>query len=223
MTREPEVLDKIKVAVMEYDTGVAKSLATRAIQEKMDLLQVASALTEAIRRVGDSFGRGEVFLPELVAAGDTMKQAMSIIDAQLKRSGQERETLGTLVLGTVKGDIHDIGKAIVASLFEAGGFRVVDLGVDVDAKAFVDAVRDHRPDILGLSALLTSTASEQTIIINLLKEAGLRDGVKVIVGGGAITQDFADQIGADGYGANAVDGVEVAISLMAKRAPKVKL
>ena len=214
MTDEAEIIRKLKESILQFEAENARIWATKAVAEGVDPAKAANALTEAIREVGEAFGRGDIFLPELVSAADAMKQAMPVIEEGLKKAGKKRKTLGTLVIGTVEGDIHDIGKAIVAALFEASGFQVIDLGINVPAKAFVDAVKLHKPDLIGLSALLTTTAPQQKVVINSLQEAGLRNKVKVIVGGGAITQDFADRIGADGYGANAVEGVQVAVQLL---------
>ncbi len=139
---------------------------------------------------------------------------MPVISEALKKSGKKREVVGTIAIGTVAGDIHDIGKTIVAALFEAAGFEVIDLGIDISKEKFIEAVKEHKPDILGMSALLTTTAKEQGVVIESLKDAGIRDNVKIIVGGGAINQALADQIGADGYGATTAEGVELGLRLM---------
>jgi methanogenic corrinoid protein MtbC1 len=172
------------------------------------------ALTAAMREVGDAFGSGEIFLPELVGAADAMQKATPVLEAALRGQGKEKSNQGKVVVGTVQGDIHNIGKALVASLLTADGYDVLDLGVDVPSDKFVQAVRERRPDLLALSALLTVTAQEQRVVIEALRAAGLRDGLKVIVGGGAVTQPFAESIFADGYGESAVDAVRLAHDLV---------
>ena len=217
LSSEAEILEKLRKSILEFEPEDAEVWANKAMEEKVDPAKAVDVLIEAVREVGDAFGREEIFLPELMMAAEAMKRAMPIIEKELKNTGREREAAGTLVIGTVESNIHDIGKTIVATLFEAAGFRVVDLGVDVPSTKFVEAVKEHKPDLLGLSALLTTTAPQQVVVMKLLKEAGIRDRVKVIVGGGAITQAYADEIGADGYGVNAAEAVEVATRLLAAK------
>ena len=214
MNREAEILEALQKSVLEYELQAAEMWVKRAMGEKIDPVKVANTVTGAIRQVGDLFGRCEIFLPELTAAAEVVKRVMPVIEEGLKKVGKNREVLGILVIGTIEGDIHDIGKNIVAAQFEVTGFKVVDLGVDVPAEKFLEAVRDYEADLLGLSALLSTTAPQQRAVIEGLKKVGIRDKVKVIVGGGAITQHFADQIGADGYGANASEAIEVGMGLL---------
>lgn len=202
-----ETLQNLKKAIVEYDTGGAASWARKAIEEKMDPIEAASALTEAIKGVGDAFGRGKLWLPDLVGAADAMKSAMPILEEEIRKRGMERKGLGTVVAGTVYGDIHDIGKTMVCTLLSAEGFSVHDLGVNVTAEEFIKAVKEYKVDILALSALLSTSALEQRNIIETLKKEGLRDKVKIMVGGAAITEEFAEAIGADGYEATAPGAV----------------
>ena len=211
-----EVIENLKRAVTDYDTEGAASWARRAVTEGVAPVKAMGALTEAIRQVGDRFGQGELWLPDLVGAADAMQAAMPIIEAELKKAGAKRESLGVIVVGTVFGDIHDIGKAMVCTLLTAGGFEVHDLGVNIKAEDFLGAVDRFKADILALSALLTMTASEQRKIIEALKERGIRAKVKVMVGGGALTQEFADEIGADGYDPTAPGAVTLAKRLLGK-------
>ena len=214
MNKEEEILEKLKKSILEFEAEDARLWATKAMEEGADPKKTANVITEAIRQVGAAFGLGDIFLPELISAADAAKQAMPVISEALKKSGKKREVVGTIAIGTVAGDIHDIGKTIVAALFEAAGFEVIDLGIDISKEKFIEAVKEHKPDILGMSALLTTTAKEQGVVIESLKDAGIRDNVKIIVGGGAINQALADQIGADGYGATAAEGVELGLRLM---------
>jgi len=207
-------LEKLKTIVMDFDIDNAEQAAREAISQKVDPLEAAKALTDAIREIGDGFAKGDYFLPDLVCAAEVLKKAIPVITEEIQKQGKKSGTLGKVVIGTVFGDIHSIGKGMVATLLYAAGFEVIDLGINVRAEAFLDAVKEHKPDIIAMSALLTTTAMEQKNVIEGLKKEKLRDKVKVIVGGSSINQEFADSIGADGYGATAPDGVKVAKSLL---------
>ena len=207
-------LEKLKTIVMDFDIDNAEQAAREAISQKVDPLEAAKALTDAIREIGDGFAKGDYFLPDLVCAAEVLKKAIPVITEEIQKQGKKSGTLGKVVIGTVFGDIHSIGKGMVATLLYAAGFEVIDLGINVRAEAFLDAVKEHKPDIIAMSALLTTTAMEQKNVIEGLKKEKLRDKVKVIVGGSSINQEFADSIGADGYGATEPDGVKVAKSLL---------
>ena len=211
-----EVLENLKKAIVEYDSEEAANLARRAIQEKIDPIKILAAMTAAIRQVGDGFGKGELWLPDLVGAADAMTSATPIIEKEIKRRGITRESLGTVVIGTVYGDIHTIGKTMVATLLIAEGFVVNDLGINVTSERFVEGIKKYKADILAMSALMTMTAPEQRKVIETLKKEGLRDKVKIMVGGGAITQEFANSIGADGYDPTAPGAVKLARRLIGK-------
>lgn len=209
-----ETLENLKRAVIEYDVEGASSWAKKIVKEEIDPIKALDTLTEAIRQVGNGFGKGELWLPDLVGAADAMQAASAILEEELKRTGVKRETLGIVVAGTVFGDIHSIGKSMVCTLLTAGGFEVHDLGVNIKAEAFLEAIEHYKADILAMSALLTTTAPEQQKAINTLKEKGIRGKVKVMVGGGAITAEFARSIGADGYNPTAPGAVELARRLI---------
>lgn len=162
--------------------------------------------------VGQRFKVGEMFIPEVMRCAKAMRGAMDILRPKLIES--DIPTAGTFVIGTVKGDLHDIGKNLVLMMYEGAGFRTVNLGVDLDTEVFVNAVKEEKPDILGMSALLTTTMPRMGEVINALKEAGIRDQVKILVGGAPVTSDYAEQIGADAYGANAAMAVDVGRSLL---------
>lgn len=193
------ILENLKKAVVEYDSKGAAMWARKAVEEEVDPLRALDGLIEGIRQVGDGYGRGELFLPELVGAAAAMTSAMPIIEERIRAMRKERKSLGIIVAGTVHGDIHNIGKDMVVTLSRAEGFEVIDLGVDVGVEKFLEAVREHKPGILAMSALLTTTALVQKELIGALGKAKLRDKVKVVVGGAAVTQEFANSIGADGY------------------------
>ena len=210
-----EPYERLKRAIVEYDTEAAAEAATSVVEGGLDPLKALGVMTECIRDIGDRFGKGELFLPDLVGASGAMLSATPIIDEELKKRGEQRKGLGTVVAGTVYGDIHTIGKTMVATLLMAGGFSVHDIGVNIQPNAFIDAIKEHDADILCMSALMTMTAPEQRKTIEALKETGLREKVKVMVGGSAITQEFADSIGADGYDPIAPGAVELAKKLIA--------
>jgi methanogenic corrinoid protein MtbC1 len=205
-----EVLEDLKKAILGYDRDAAENLARKAVQEKIDPLKVLDAMTLAIRQVGDGFGKGELWLPELVGAAAAMEAATPIIEEEINRIDAKRDSLGTIVIGTVYGDIHTIGKTMVATLLTADGFVVNDLGINVSAEGFVMGIKRYHADILAMSALMTTTAPEQRKVIEILKSEGLRDEVKIMIGGGAITQEFANSIGADGYDPTAPGAVSLA-------------
>lgn len=164
--------------------------------------------------VGDDFRDGILFVPEVLMAAKAMKGGMEILRPLLVESGAPRQ--GTLVIGTVKGDIHDIGQNLVSMMMEGAGFEVVNLGINVDADKFLAAIREHQADIVGMSALLTTTMPYMQVVVDRLKEEGIRDEVVVMIGGAPVTQAFANHVGADGYGEDAATAVEVARKLMAE-------
>jgi len=209
-----DALARLKQAILGYDGDEAESLARAVVAAGIDPLRGIDAMTEAIREVGDGFERGDLWLPDLIGAAAAMKQGTPVLEAAIREAGLARKSLGRVVIGTVFGDIHDIGKSMVSTLLTANGFSVEDVGVNVTADELVAAVDRHRPDLLALSALMTMTSLEQSKVIAGLERRGLRRDVKVIVGGGAITQSFADEIGADGYDASAPGAVKLARRLL---------
>ena len=211
-----EILGNLRKAIYEYNNDLAASSAKRAVELGIDPLEALDVMTVAIREIGDAFGRGELWLPDLVGASDAMQSAVPILEEEIKRRGENRETLGVVVIGTVFGDIHSIGKTMVATLLTAAGFEVHDVGVNVHAKKFVEAIKENDADILAMSALMTTTCVEQENVIKTLEEDGIREKVKVMVGGAAVTEEFAETIGADGYDPTAPGAVELAKKLVSK-------
>lgn len=209
-----DIFQNLKKAIIEYDTERAASLAKEVIEKKINPMKALDAMTEGIRQVGDGFGRGELWLPDLAGAADAMSSAMPIIEEEIKRTGAKRVSLGTVIAGTVFGDIHSIGKTMVCTLLTAEGFEVHDLGVNIKAEEFLEATKKYNADILAMSALMTMTASEQKKVIEYLKKEGLRDKIKIMVGGGAITEEFAKDVGADGYDPTAPGAVKLARRLI---------
>lgn len=210
------VYEDLRKALIEYDKELAIASAKKVVEQEMDPVKAFEVMTDAIREIGDGFGRGDLWLPDLVGASEAMSSAVPILEEELKKKGLKRESVGIVVLGAVYGDIHTIGKTMVATLLTADGFTVHDLGVSIKPEVFVEAVRKYNADILAMSALMTTTAPEQQKTIELLKKEDLRDKVKVIVGGGALTQDFADSIGADGYDPTAPGAPKLCRRLLGK-------
>jgi len=210
------ILEELKHAVLEFDKEAAEKAARTALERGDDPVKCAEVIAEALRIIGDMYARGEAFIPELFVASRVGNAALRLLIVEIRKQGRSLQCLGKVVIGTVFGDIHSIGKDIVATLLFAEGFEVIDLGVNVKADDFLKAVKDHQPDILALSALLTTTAMEQKNVIEGLKKAGVRDRVKVLIGGSPINQEFADRIGADGYAATGPRGVKVARQLIGR-------
>ena len=198
-----ELLEKFRAALVgdsEYDE--VTGLTEQYIAEGGDAMKAIEVASEAMGEIGDLFSRFEIYLPDLMIAGEKMKRCMALLQPQIK-GGAGAGTGGKVVIGTVSGDLHDIGKNLVATMLAVGGFEVVDLGVNIPPLEFVKAGRDQRASILALSSLMTASLPYQKEVIELLKEMGLRDRLYVIVGGGPVTPEFAAQIGADGWAANA--------------------
>jgi len=211
-----EMLETLYRAVLSREPEEVARAVEEAIGAGLDpLTMIEEGLARGLREVGNLYGRGEAFLPDLIMAGEAMKEGLRLLEPLIRRRGGARR--GRVLLGTVEGDHHDIGKNIVAALLRANGFEVIDLGVDVPVEEFVEAVRRFEPDILGLSALMTTTVPLQRRVIERLEELGLRDKVKILVGGGAVTPDMAREIGADAYGRDALDAVKKAIELIKGR------
>lgn len=209
-------VDQIKKAIISFDKDLAEESLSLALESKIDSLEIFAAITDVMKTVGYNFEQRNIFLPELISASDTMQFIVPKLEEEILKSGKKREVLGTIVIGTVLGDLHTIGKQMVSTLLRANGFEVVDLGIDISAVKFIDAIKKNKADILAMSALLTTTAYEQKNVMEALEKENLRDSVKVMVGGGAVTKDFADTIGADGYDSTAPGSVRLAIELMKK-------
>jgi 5-methyltetrahydrofolate--homocysteine methyltransferase len=211
---ESEILGKLAESVELGEPEDAAALAQQALDEGLDPLKaINEGLTPGITRVGESFSCGDAYLPDLILGGEAMKSALEILEPALLDS-QEREVVGRVVLGTVKGDLHEIGKTLVGTMLTANGFHVTDVGIDQSAEDFIAAIKESGAEIVGMSALLTTTMREQQKIIDALKEAGLREQVKVMVGGAPVTQSWADQIGADGYAEDAISAIDLAYRLI---------
>jgi trimethylamine corrinoid protein len=210
-----DILEQLRNAIKEYDVDQAKHYSQEAIKAKMDPTEVIkNGPAIVLKEIGDRFANGELFLPELVAAGQAGEASIAVLNEEIAKRSQSRTSLGKYVIGTVSGDVHSIGKNIVATMLRVAGFDVTDLGIDVPTDVFIQKVKELKPEILGLSALLTTTMDEQRKIIIRLKEEGLRSKVKVMVGGASVSPEWAKEIGADSVGLDAQDAVEKALKLL---------
>jgi corrinoid protein of di/trimethylamine methyltransferase len=202
--------EQMAQAVIDGLPDRARELADEALRAGIDpLAAIDRGFKPGMDVVGEGFANGELFIPDLMMSGEALKVAISTLEPELMKRKQQREVLGKVVIGTVRGDIHEIGKTLVATMLAANGFEVHDLGVDVSSQQFVDTVREVDANVVGLSALLTTTILNQEDVILNLKEAGLRDKVQVIIGGVPASPEWAEEIGADGYAENATEAVEV--------------
>jgi corrinoid protein of di/trimethylamine methyltransferase len=209
-----EMFERLAQVVADGEPEDAEALAREALQLGLDPLEcIKEGLTPGIDRVGELFATGEYFLPDLIIGGDAMKAALDVLEPAMADS-QEREVQGRVVLGTVEGDLHEIGKTLVGTMLTANGFEVTDIGVDQPASAFVEAVKETGATLVGASALLTTTMLQQQKVVEALEEAGLRDQIKVMIGGAPVTQNWCDKIGADGYADDAIGAVAEARRLI---------
>jgi len=210
-----EQFNAMRQSIVDGAPESARESANKALALGIDPLEaINKGFVTGLNSIGEQFNRGEVFLPDLVMAGEAMKAAVAVLEPEMQKRGTQREILGKVVLGTVKGDIHEIGKSLVSTLLTASGFQVFDLGVNVPIELFVEKARDLQADLVGVSALLTTTMQGQKSVVEALDRHGLRPKVKIIVGGAPVTRDWADKIGADGYGQDAMAAVAVAKSLL---------
>ena len=212
--RDDAFSEKARQVVITGDRAEAVRLAQQAVKSGIEPFKAVDAFTEGIKIVGDTFANGNCFLPELICSGEAMKAAMEVLDCEIQKRGKARNFIGTVVIGTVKDDIHDIGKTIVTSLLDANGFHVYDLGIDVSSETFINKIEEVHPNIVALSALITTTMPYQEKVIKAVIDAGLRDEVKIIIGGAPTSEIWAEKIGADGYGKHAIDALEVSKKLM---------
>jgi len=206
-------LNELAQAVISGNAPQAKELTQQAIDEDTEVQSILNdGLIAGMSVVGDRFKKNEFYVPEVLIAARAMNQAMEVLEPQLAKAGVK--PVATVVLGTVKGDLHDIGKNLVGMMLKGGGFKVVDLGVDVAPEKFVEAVQENDASVLGLSALLTTTMVAMKDVIDAVKGSGVADKVKTMIGGAPITQNFADEIGADGYAPDAASAVDTAKELL---------
>ncbi len=214
MSNKREILEKLADSVKSGDKDAARKGAEEALKARLDPLEIVEGLSKGITELGEALKRGEVMMAQLGIGEEVMKAGMEVLKPALMESKKEVPILGKVVIGVAKGDIHAIGKTLVACMLTAVGFDVVDLGVDVPEEVFVEKVRELKPDILAVGAPMTTTTEGQRRVIEALNKAGLREKVTVIVGGKATTLNWAEEIGADTYGEDAVDALRIAKKVM---------
>jgi corrinoid protein of di/trimethylamine methyltransferase len=215
MSVNDHIFNAMAQSIIDGESEKAEKLAMRAIKMGMDPLNAINhGFVVGVEHVGKLFSSGEVFLPELVMAGEAMKTAITVLEPEMSKRGMERKISGTIVLGTIEGDIHDIGKTLVGTMLSAAGFKVFDLGVDVPVMTLVERARAENADIIGVSSLLTTTMVRQRDVVEALEDIGLRSTIKVMVGGAPVTREWVKEIGADSYSKDAVGAVAVAKELL---------
>ena len=213
-----EILENLSSAIVEGDGEKARKSAQEALQNKMDPLKaVDEGLSKGMAIVGERFEKGDAFLPELLMAADSFSAAMEVLKPEIEAQKKQLTRAGTVVIGTVKSDVHNIGKNIVATVLETNGFEVIDIGIDNPSLKFIEEAQKAKADVIALSSLMTTTMPGQKEVIETLKDLKVRDKFFVIVGGGPVSQEWADKIGADGYGSSAVQAVGLVKNLMARK------
>jgi corrinoid protein of di/trimethylamine methyltransferase len=216
MSSKSDIIENLRKAVLDLDVDRVRAGAEEAVRLGIDPIEaIDDGLAKGVRTIGDKFASGEAFLTELVMAGEAMKAGVEVLRPVILKRKLQRKSTGIVVIGTVRGDIHDIGKNIVAVMLESAGFEVNDLGVDVPPEKFLDKTKESKAQIVAMSALLTVTTPEQKNTVQAIEKAGIRKNVKVAVGGAAVTPEWAREIGAEGYSDNAVDAVELFKKLVA--------
>jgi corrinoid protein of di/trimethylamine methyltransferase len=218
------LLEAMRQSIIDGAADTARSLAEEVVRSGMVPLEaIQQGYVPGMSFVGEEFGHRRMFLPDMMASAEAMKAAMTVLEPELKRMGTERPSAGTVVLGTAKGDIHEIGKTLVGTLLGASGFRVLDLGVDVSAERFLETARDVSADVVGVSALLTTTMKGQKGVVELFDREGLRPRVKVIIGGAPVTRQWAEEIKADGFAKDAMSAVALVQRVIAQSEPARQL
>jgi corrinoid protein of di/trimethylamine methyltransferase len=214
-----ELFQAMRQSIIDGAPDTAAALARQALASGVDPLEAINhGYVEGVTYVGERFGCREMFLPDMLASAEAMKAAVAVLDPEIRKLGSARTVLGRVVLGTAKGDIHDIGKNLVGTMLSASGFEVFDLGNSVSTEQFVAKAKEVGADIVGISALLTTTMQGQKAVIEALDHHGMRPRVKAIIGGAAVTSRWAEEIGADGYARSAMDALDLAKRLMSKEA-----
>jgi len=213
-----DILEKLAGVVIDGNEDEAKAIAQVVVANKMDPLEaIEKGLSKGMEAIGGRFEAGEAYLPELLMAAAAFNSAMAVLKPEIEAQKKQVVRLGKVLIGTVKGDVHTIGKDIVASVLETSGFEVVDMGVDNPSLNIIQEAEKIRTDVIALSSVMTTTMPSQKEVIDTLKEMGLRQKYFVVVGGGPVNQEWADRIGADGYGRSAIDAVALVRGLMAKK------
>ena len=219
-----QTFSAMQQSIIDGAPDTASALAQQALAAGIAPLDAINlGFVPGMHAVGEQFGQGKMFLPDMMASAEAMRAAMAVLEPELTKQGAERPMEGIVILGTTKGDIHEIGKILVGTLLQANGFQVHDLGVDVSGERFAASARELHADIVGVSALLTTTMRNQKTVVEALQKAGLRERVRVMVGGAPVTRRWADEIGADGYAKDAISAVALARKLIGQKKAAVKV
>ncbi len=217
MAVKEELINELLKKLEEAEPEEADTIANKLLEEHgMSPVELVTVLSKKLKEIGDKFGKGEIFLMDLVGSAEVMNTVMNVLRPALEKSKEKPEYLGTVIIGTVEGDIHDIGQKIVASMLQAAWFKVIEIGNDQPVENFIKAAEENKANIIGASALLTTTMPVQKRLVEELKKRGLREKYKVIVGGAPTSPEWAEEIGADGHGADATEAVEIAKRLVGK-------
>jgi len=212
-----EFLEELSRSILELDARKTLAYTRKALDLGLDPFEVIDrGLSKGMKEMGERFTRGDIYIPHLVLAADIMNESLKILKPKLLQMKEREETAAKVLIGTVQGDIHDLGKNLVATMLTASGFNVVDLGRDVPTSTVIEKVKEHKPDVVGLSALMTTTMLEQRKVVDSLKDTGLRNSVKVLVGGAPVSFEWAKEIGSDGYAENALEAVKIAKVIVSK-------
>jgi len=214
MSEDP--LEKLYQGIFDEDEKATEEAAKEIIEQNLSPIEAIKILTNAIQEMGEKFAKMEIYLADLIMAANAMTAAMTILQPKLEELEQDIPMLGTIVIGTIRGDLHDIGKNIVSTMLKASGFDVIDLGMDVSLEAFAEAVNRYNPDIIGISALMSTTVPTIKDLVEYFNVLGIRDKCKIMVGGGQVTKAFANQIGADGYAEDGLAAPDEARRLIGK-------
>lgn len=219
MATKEEILKKLYDSVINYNVDECNATAEEGIESGFDPIDlIQEGLTPAILDIGDKFGSGEISLPLLMVSAETMQSAMKILMDEMKKGGKKFKPKAKMVIGTVQGDIHDLGVTIVSAVFEAAGIQVINIGRDVPAQKFIDVAEEEEADIIGTSALLSGTMFQQKVVVEKLKKQGLRDKYLYLIGGGAMPSgDWCDEISADGWATDVMDALEITRNLLLKK------
>jgi 5-methyltetrahydrofolate--homocysteine methyltransferase len=208
-----ELFERLSTAILEGDTEKSPKLVLRALKNGIAAQEILDkGLVVGMAEVGVRFKRGDMFVPEVLMSAEAMANGMEVLRPELVASGAK--LVGKVLMGTVKGDLHDIGKNLVSMMCEGNGFEIIDIGFNADPEKFIAGIKEHQPDVVGMSAMLTTTMRAMGHTIKAIEEAGLRDQVKIMVGGAPVDSEFAERIGADGYGSNAPSGADLAKQLV---------
>jgi trimethylamine corrinoid protein len=209
-----DVFERLHQSLLNLDEDATEEAANEVIESNLNPVEASNVLTNTIRQIGEKFEKYEIFLPDLMIAAEAMNKALAVLEPEMKKLNIGSVSKGTVLIGTVKGDIHDLGKMIVNTMLNAAGFTVIDIGKDVSKSTFLEAAKNYGPDIIGLSATMTTTLPMQKEIIEYFDALGDRDKYKIIIGGAVVTSEYSEEIGSDGFAEDAIGTVKLAETLI---------